>query len=49
MQEDLHETTPAVNALCSLLLSDKLAELQQHVPRIIQVCSSMLEAMEYIY
>jgi hypothetical protein len=37
LQEDLSETTPAVGALCTLLLSDQLQEIQQFVPQIVQV------------
>jgi hypothetical protein len=37
LQEDLSETTPAVGALCKLLLSDQLQEIQQFVPQIVQV------------
>eukprot|EP00878_Enallax_costatus_P019883 GHUV01020993.1.p1 GENE.GHUV01020993.1~~GHUV01020993.1.p1 ORF type:complete len:804 (+),score=291.15 GHUV01020993.1:1449-3860(+) len=37
LKEDLNETTPAVNAVCTLLMADRLTELQQHVPQIIQV------------
>lgn len=37
LQEDLSETTPAVGALCKLLLSDQLPEIQQFVPQIVQV------------
>jgi hypothetical protein len=37
LQEDLSETTPAVAALCKLLLSDQLQEIQQFVPQIVQV------------
>uniref|UniRef100_A0A383W429 Importin N-terminal domain-containing protein n=1 Tax=Tetradesmus obliquus TaxID=3088 RepID=A0A383W429_TETOB len=37
LKEDLSETTPAVAALCKLLLSDQLSEIQQFVPQIVQV------------
>ncbi|WIA30405.1 hypothetical protein OEZ86_000490 [Tetradesmus obliquus] len=37
LKEDLSETTPAVGALCKLLLSDQLPEIQQFVPQIVQV------------
>lgn len=40
LQEDLNETTPAVSALCMLMLADRLNGLQQYLPQIIQVGSS---------
>lgn len=46
VQDDLNETTPAVSALCTLLLGDKLAELEQHVPQVIQV-RSIPETLAY--
>lgn len=37
-QEDLSETTPAVEPLCRVLLADpQPQELQQHIPQMVQV------------
>lgn len=37
-QEDLSETTPAVEPLCRALLADpQPQEVQQHIPQIVQV------------
>jgi hypothetical protein len=39
LQEDLAETTPAVEPLCRVLLADPQAqEVQQHIPQMVQVC-----------
>jgi hypothetical protein len=38
LQEDLSETTPAVEPLCRLLLAEQhVQELQAHVPHIVSV------------
>lgn len=38
LQEDLSETTPAVEPLCRVLLADpQPQEVQQHMPQIVQV------------
>jgi hypothetical protein len=40
VQEDLSETTAAVEPLCRVLLADpQPQEVQQHVPQIVQVCT----------
>jgi len=40
VQEDLSETTPAVEPLCRILLAEpQPAEVQQHIPQIVQVRS----------
>jgi hypothetical protein len=38
LQEDLSETTPAVEPLCRVLLADpQPQEVQQHIPQIVEV------------
>jgi hypothetical protein len=47
IQEDLSETTPAVEPLCRALLADpQPQEVQQHIPQIVQVCVCVCPAVD---